>query len=103
MPSRQEWQVIVAELEASGLSLNAFAVQRGVNRSSLCWWKGRFRREARESGGDAGSKFVPLVVKPAPAPAPSEVVVRIDGRPISLRVARDTDLALLRRVLDALC
>jgi hypothetical protein len=38
--SRDEWAAIVAELGKSGLAPRQFSVQRGINVSTLLWWRG---------------------------------------------------------------
>ena len=101
----ERWSVLVDEHEASGLSIRAFAAQAEVNPRTLAWWRSRLgRSKKRKQTG-----FVELTVAAAPTP-PVEaaevdptVVVALDGYAAHVVVDQVTDLALLKRVLKALC
>lgn len=46
--SESEWQVLVQDLDGSGLSARSFAEQRGLNVRTVVWWRSYFRRRGRE-------------------------------------------------------
>ena len=83
------WEPIVRRARRSGLSIRAYAREHGINENTLAWWSWRL-------GDDLGdSAFVEVTV--------------VDRRPLRLHVGQvqvevdhDTDLALLRQVVEAL-
>ena len=83
----QKWASVLAEAEASDLTMRAFARARGVNPKTLAWWKWKLRREAH------GGPFLEVVTG-------GPLVVVVGGARVE--VDGDTDLALLRRVVGAL-
>jgi lambda repressor-like predicted transcriptional regulator len=90
-PAARKWRPIVERARASGLSMRTYAQQNGFNPNTLAWWNSRLGRDARPDE----ATFLELV--PAPAVAlcvhVGQVRVLVDG---------DTDLRLLRRVVEAL-
>jgi len=74
--SRSEWEQLVREQEDSGLSIRAFAFERGVNPSTLSWWRWRVRSEARER---PVARFVPVVVRSTEREAPQHDVGTIEA------------------------
>lgn len=103
--SRSEWEQLVREQEDSSLSVRAFAFERGVNPSTLSWWRWRVRSEAGgASVTDPITRFVPVVVSaqerevPKPetgtieAELPCGVVLRFEHR-LDPRGLRDLAMA----------
>lgn len=110
---RRRWSVteklrIVAETHEPGATVRAVAARHDVYPSLLRTWR-RQVCEGRLSGHSA-SRFVPVhvtEVTPAPAPLVSQTVttgtieiVLPDG--VRLRVDRDVDMAVLRRIMTVL-
>lgn len=89
-PAAKKWSVILDEAEATDLSMREFARSRGLNPSTLAWWKWRLKRSTPRP-----SAFLPVLVA---SPNPLELhvggaVIQVDG---------DTDLVLLKSVVQAL-
>lgn len=102
-PAARRWAALVAELEDSKLSVDAFAQRRGVNRSTLAWWRSRFRKLAHENTlAVQQPAFVELAVE-AEVPMAHPLRLRFDHRPVVLEIADGVSLELLRGVVDALC
>ena len=101
----ERWSVLVDEHEASGLSIRAFAAQAEVNPRTLAWWRSRLGRSTER--GKTGSVELTVAAAPTPAVEAAEVdptvVVALDGYAAHVVVGQVTDLALLKRVLKALC
>jgi len=98
---RSEWQQLMDELKASGLTQQEFASARGLNANTLENWFYRLRREARRPAPPAS--FLPIRVR-ATAPTSSighdggliEVVV---GETFRVRFAPGVDCGYLGRLL----
>lgn len=107
-PAAARWSEIIDRQEASGQTLREFAEANGLNRNTLAWWRwelGRTRTR-RPTGPNpsrsAGRRFIELVVsEPEPELVPVEIA--FVGFAARLLVDDRTDLALVRRVLEALC
>jgi transposase len=97
---------IVAESLIGSRLVSSTARRHGISRSLLTTWRRQFRVRP-QTGGEAGSGFVPAVVSAeggASAPAVSsstrmEIVVSSDRRII---IDAGVDVAALARVLDLL-
>ena len=97
---------IVAESLSGARQVSSTARRHGISRSLLTTWRRQFRVQP-QPGGEAGSGFVPAVVRPegtaSSPPALSstrmEIVVSGDRRII---VDAGVDVAALARVLDLL-
>jgi transposase-like protein len=94
----RRWAEIVAKHEASGESIRAFADARGLNPSTLSWWRWELRRNRRAQGA-----FMELMVADDDPDGGSEVVLELTAYGARANVGPTTDLTLLRRVLGALC
>ena len=120
-------RALLDEQARSGMTLQAFAVARGLKPQRLSWWKSKFagkhdRRPARTRAATRAAapatttaqRFVPLVVHGATTPtrktAPSAAVVQTPraayeldlGAALTLRIPhdfRDDALARIVRVL----
>lgn len=103
-PAAARWSAIIDEQEASGQTLRAFAAERGLNPSTLGWWRSRLGRTSRGKPLQA-PRFTEVEVAQSPPSqgAASTVVVAFEHFDAHVVVDRDTDLALLREVLEALC
>jgi transposase-like protein len=91
--TESQWRRLIAEQEASGLTVREFAACRGLSASTIYWWRSRLHREGRSV-----AELVPVEVTEAPAAA-STAIERIVGDDIVLRLPRGFDEADLRRVL----
>lgn len=95
-PAAKRWRKLAEEHARSDLSVRAFAEANDVNPRTFAWWRSRLRqldaqRAAREP------EFTELTVaRPEPT-----VVLALDRFHAHVVVDHDTDLALLRRLLEA--
>ena len=95
----QRWARVVEEFEASGMDVREFAKRRGINTSTLKWWRSQLRRPGAASTTVSALSFVEVQVA-----APVRVVrVRLDRVAASLDVPPGTDLRWLRAIVDSLC
>lgn len=98
-PAARRWRALVDAQTASGLSTKVFAAQRNLNPSTLSWWRSRLKREdpAPSLRTVPATVFTEIVV----AEPDRTVVLAFDHLAARVVVNHDTDLALLRRVLEA--
>lgn len=108
--TEQFYRRLVADQEGSGLSIRAFAAERGMAAGTLSFWrhvlKQRDAGRASGSGKAPESRFVPVsivgAVAPEPSPATSlgayEVVL---GRDRVLRLPADFDAARVAALVRA--
>lgn len=89
-PAALKWRPIVDRARASGLSMRAYAQQNGVNANTLAWWNSRLPKHASQ-----GTAFLELVTV-----APPPLTLHVGD--VRVVVDQRTDLALLRRVVEAL-
>lgn len=91
-PAAKKWSAVLDDAEAAELPMREFARSRGLNPNTLAWWKWRLKqRPVRRQP----STFVPVLVA-----SRSQVEVQIGAA--LLVVDEETDLALLKRVVEAL-
>ncbi len=92
-PAAHRWRPIVHRARRSGISIGEFARQNSLNPNTLAWWNWRL------GPGDLApeSTFVEVEVAPAVAPA---LLIRVGAALVEIDA--ETDLHLLRRVVDAL-
>jgi phage-related minor tail protein len=88
----------VAEQLESGLSARAFAESRNIKAGTLSWWKGRLRRRDFEGAEVPRPQFTALTV----AELAGTVVLALEDHKAHVVIDEQTDLALLRRVLEAM-
>ena len=93
-PAATRWAAIIDRQEASGLSVRCFAQQNGINPSTLSWWRSKLNRTRPQL-----VEFAEVHLAPEPA---APILLRLPARGLQLHVDHDTDLRLLRRLLDAL-
>ncbi|MEQ1571646.1 MAG: hypothetical protein ABMA64_38815 [Myxococcota bacterium] len=89
-PAELRWQPIVRRARCSGLSVRAYAREHGINERTLAWWNWRL-------GNDLGE--VAFVEATVADPRPT---LRLHVGAVQVDVDRDTDLALLRQVVEVL-
>lgn len=101
--TRAEARVVIDQLEASGLSVAAFAKRRALSYERVRKWRSRFRGEAAV----AAPRLVELVARSPEADAPpsepvADLILRCpSGHSIELRdVALASGLRLLVAILD---
>ena len=91
-PAARHWGPIVRRARDSGLSIRAFARQNGFNENTLAWWSWRLGEER------VASSFVEVDIEDE---EPTDFLhVHVGGVRVDVRA--DSDLALLRRVVEAL-
>jgi hypothetical protein len=106
-PAAKRWNAIIDEQETSGQTIRAFAERRGLNVKTLSWWRcqlGRSRpqKPSKRPPTSDPQAFVELNVAAPPA-LEGTVVIAFEHIDAHVVVDQDTDLALLRAVLEALC
>ena len=89
-PAELRWEPIVRRARCSGVSIRAYARQHGINESTLAWWNWWLGNDLDDSA------FVEVTVTD-PRPA-----LRLHVGSVQVEVDRDTDLALLRQVVEVL-
>jgi transposase-like protein len=90
-PAARRWEPIVRHARRSGVSIRAYAREHGINENTLAWWHWRLGDDLREP------TFVEVTVAPEP---PRSLRIRVGLARVEVNA--DTDLALLRRVVEAL-
>ena len=95
-PATRRWRKLVAEQSESGLSVRAFAESKDIKASTLAWWRSRLKK--LESTEAAPAFTAVTVAEPV-----GTVVLALDDRRAHVVVDEETDLGLLRRVLEAVC
>jgi hypothetical protein len=98
---RRRWKIEEARsvLDASGLSLSEFAIQKGLQPERLRRWQRRLAREVR-----AATPATPGVIelRPRPSLRSAEPIEILLGSGVTLRVAETIDPATLARLIAAL-
>lgn len=91
-PATRRWRKIIAAHDASGMTIKAFAQAHQLKSGTLAWWRSELKRR------DAMPEFTELVLtKPA-----TPLALTLDDFRAHLVIDQDTDLDLLRRVLQAI-
>ena len=88
-PAERRWEPIIRRARQSGLSIRAYAREHGLNENTLAWWNWRL-------GEDDDPVFVEATVADPGGP------LWLHVGPVQIAVDRDTDLALLRQVVEVL-
>ena len=91
-----KWRGVIGEQERSGLTVREFALRRGINASTLFWWRCRLRRGRVDQAG-----LVPVTVVDEGDAQGGQLELQVRGD-IVLRLPRGFDEADLRRVLAVL-
>lgn len=95
----RRWRALVEEHAASGLTNQAFAARKNINPRTLAWWRSQLKKSNASSATPllAGKpQFAEVVVS-----QPDRVILVLDDFGAHVVVDHDTDLALLRRLLEA--
>lgn len=74
--SREQAAAVLEEWKSSGLSLAAFARERGVVAQRLHWWRARLRGQSAPRAARPGHKLVPAIITGVPLLA-APVTVRM--------------------------
>ena len=104
-PAATRWAAIIERQEASGQTIRAFAAANDLNPSTLGWWRSRLGR-AKKAGPRKKRKRTAATfseLKVAEHPEDRTVVVALEQLDAHIVVDEQTDLALLRQILEALC
>ena len=100
---RARWSVRVEEWKRSGLSARDYAAQAGLNAGTLCYWKWRLSREARQQAAPAAPKGVrskPKLVELKPVSLIDDERVEIElSNGHRLRVPARLDAQALTRLV----
>ena len=100
-PAAARWAAIIDRQEASGLTIRAFASMNDLNPSTLSWWRSRL---GRADAVEEQPRFTEIDVRYAQQlRGDGTVVVALERINAHVVVDQDTDLHLLRMVVDALC
>ncbi len=89
-PAERRWEPIIRRARQSGLSIRAYAREHGLNQNTLAWWNWRLGEEVDEPA------FVEATVADSCGP------LWLHVGPVQIAIDRDTDLALLRQVVEVL-
>ena len=95
-PAVQKWRKLVAEQAESGLTIRAFAESRNLKTGTLAWWRSRLAKLDEEG---TAPTFTALTVAEAVV---GTVVLALEDRRAHVVIDEETDLVLLRRVLEVL-
>jgi transposase-like protein len=95
-PTSRRWRRIVAEQLESGLSVQAFAQSKNVTAGTLSWRKARLRMRDSEAAAGSRPQFTALTV----AEPTRTIVLALEDHRAHVVIDQQTDLALLRRVLE---
>ena len=93
----QQWEMVVQECAASGLSNREFCRQRGISEKSFYYWQRKLRQQIVES---AAPQLVPL----EPVTEPEDLLqIQYRGAELKLPAGVDMDaVAALLRSLQSL-
>ena len=90
----QQWEMVVQECAASGLSNREFCRQRGIPEKSFYYWQRKLRQQIVES---AAPQLVPL--EPV---TESEDLLQIQYRGAELKLPADVDMDAVASLLRSL-
>jgi hypothetical protein len=102
---KNRWQEICKLWQESGKSVNVFCAERGLNKHTLTYWRGKFIREEKQT---KSASFVPVKIKKnnslalMPLSIPSHLSIKIQtpqGYVISIPTE---DMACISKVLHLL-
>jgi hypothetical protein len=99
-PAAHRWSEVLADADRSGLSLRAFARREGHNPNTLAWWRWNLRRQRRERR--LPTRLAQVVVVEDDVESTSDDALRVRVAGADIHVDQQTDLDLLRRVVEAL-
>lgn len=102
--TERRYRQLLAEQQRSGLSLRAFARERGIPAGTLSYWKHELKRRdaAREGSEGSRTRFLPVkIVPPTEEPAASEGYEVLLGQGCVLRMPRDFEVERVAALLKA--
>lgn len=91
----ERWRSLVEEWRSSGLSRSAFARARGLNASTLGWWRWRLGIAMNQEPA-----FLDVVVTDRQE-RPPDLIVEVGA--LRVRVPAGFDSGEVRRLVEALC
>jgi hypothetical protein len=94
---RQAWEERLARFPAAGLSAAAFCAQEGVSLASFYAWRRRLARADATHAQGAGPRLLSVQVT-----SPRAVLELLLPCGVIVRLVPDSDLTLMRAVVDAL-
>lgn len=94
-PAEKRWRPWIEAHQRTGLTVRAFCQENGLKYSTFSWWKQRIRNLDRSR---SETRFTALTV----AEPRQSLTLALRDRRVEVHVDKDTDLALLRRVVEAL-
>jgi len=97
-PAARRWAQVLREADASSDTLASFARKRGLKAKTLYWWRSQLRAQREEH-------VVEWTVDHEAEEVHRSAPLRLNLQHLkaTIDVDHDTDLDLLRRVLEALC
>lgn len=99
----QKWAKIIAERNASGLTIQAFCLERGIARHAYFYWLKRVRLAASQTLQTApNTRFAPLEISPAPVSSLNVEKLTIHYGKLALDVYEYTPPQLLKNTLAVL-
>jgi hypothetical protein len=97
-PAARQWRALVEEHAASGLTNKAFAAEKNVNPRTLAWWRSKLKHADTTPQLPARQ---PMFTEAVVDRGDLTVVLALESFDAHIVVDHDTDLALLRRLLEA--
>jgi len=82
--SREQAAAVLEEWKSSGLSLAAFARERGVVAQRLHWWRARLRGQPAPRAVSPEHKLVPAIITGAPLFAASVTIRATTGEVVEV-------------------
>ena len=99
----QKWATIIAERNASGLTIHAFCQEHDLSRNAYFYWLKHVRQAASQTLPAAtGTKFAPLEISPVEVPSPNAEKLTLRYGRIALDVYESTPPQLLENTLAVL-
>ncbi len=101
MPTQreQEMRALLAEQEASGLSIREFTKLKGLRRQSFYWWRRRIREKDKEP---TTADLVEVKIENPSALASVRIELLVKGDEVRLSVPSGFAVVDLQRVINAL-
>jgi len=94
-PAEKRWRPWIEAHQRTGFTVRAFCNENGLKYSTFAWWKRRIRNLDRAR---SETQFIALTV----AEPRKALTLTLWERRVEVPVDMDTDLTLLRRVVEAL-
>lgn len=99
----QKWTKLIAERSASGLTIQAFCLERGISRNAYFYWLRRIRQAACQTLPAAqNTRFAPVEISPLSDPLSASGKLTLRYGQFSLDVYDSTPAHLLKNTLAIL-